>query len=265
LSEGYVEVDGGRLFYEEAGAGRAVVCIHPGLWDRRTWDDQFRVFAERFRVIRYDVRGYGKSTKPEVEYSNVDDLIALLDHLGVERASLIGCSMGGGIAIDFTLEHPAMVDALVLVASALSGVEQSEEDEQEWGPAFARIMEAAKAGDMERATDLVLEIWAPMGTEDDVGQRIRRLSLENPWAITDEGELDRGIDPPAVKRLGEIRVPTLIVLGAQDVPDINEMWEEYGPQIPGSRTVVIDHADHVVNMRQPERFNDLVMGFLGPA
>jgi pimeloyl-ACP methyl ester carboxylesterase len=262
MTEGYVEVDGGRLFYEEAGTGRPVVFVHPGLWDRRTWDEQFDVFAERFRAIRYDVRGYGKSSKPEAEYSNVEDLHALLDHLGVDRAALIGCSMGGGIAVDFTLEHPDLADALVPVASALSGVEQTEEDQQKWGPVFERIMEAAKAGDMERATDLVLEIWAPMGTEDAAGRRIRQISLENPWAITDEGQLERGIDPPAAKRLAEIRVPTLIVLGAQDVPDINEQWKEYAPQIPGSRTVVIDQADHVVNMRQPQEFNALVISFL---
>jgi len=262
LTEGYVDVESGRLFYENAGTGPAVVFIHPGLWDRRTWDDQFDVFAERFRAIRYDVRGYGLSSKPEAEYSNVEDLRALFDHLGVDRAALIGCSMGGGIAIDFTLEHPDMVQALVPVASALSGVEETEEDRQKWGPVFARIAEAARAGDMERATDLVLEIWAPMGTDDEVGRRIRQIALENPQAITDEGELARGIDPPAAKRLGEIRVPTLTVLGAQDFPDINEMWEEYGAQIPGARTVVIDQADHVVNMRQPKEFNDLVTSFL---
>jgi pimeloyl-ACP methyl ester carboxylesterase len=262
MAEGFVAVDGGRLFYEEAGAGRAVVFIHPGLWDRRTWDDQFDVFAERFRTIRYDVRGYGKSSRPESEFSNVDDLHALMTQLDVERAALIGCSMGGGIAVDFTLEHPEMVDALVPVASALSGVEETEGDREKWGPVFARIGEAAQAGDMERATDLVLEVWAPLGTTDEAGARIRQISLENPQAITDEGDLERGIDPPATKRLGEIGVPTLIVLGAQDVEDINEMWAEYGPRIPGSRTVVIDRADHVVAMRRPKEFNELLLAFL---
>ena len=263
MTEGYVDVDGGRLFYEEAGSGPAVVFVHPGLWDHRTWDDQFDVFAGRFRVIRYDVRGYGRSSRPEKEFSSVEDLHAVLTQLGVERTMLIGCSRGGQIAIDFTLEHPGLVDALVPVASGLSGLEETDEDREKWGPVFARIMEAARAGDMERATDLVLEIGAPLGTEDEAGRRIKQIALENPQAITDEGELDRPIDPPATKRLGEIRSPTLIVLGAQDVPDINDIWREYGPQIQGSRTVVIDQADHVVNMRRPEEFNRNVLGFLG--
>ena len=265
MSEGFVEVDAGRLFYEEAGSGTAVVFIHPGLWDRRTWDDQFPAFAEQFRAIRYDVRGYGESSKPEREYSNVEDLRALLEQLRVERAALIGCSMGGGIAIDFAVEHPELVWALVPVAAALSGVEETDEERETWAPVVGRIMEAAGAGDLDRALDLLMEIWAPLGTGDHSGQRIRQIALENPWAITDEGKLAREIDPPALPRLSTIRASTLIVLGAQDLQDINQMWSEYGPRFPASRTVVLDGADHVVNMRQPEEFNRLVLEFLGSA
>jgi pimeloyl-ACP methyl ester carboxylesterase len=265
MSEGFVEVDGGRLFYEEAGSGQPVVFIHPGLWDRRTWDDQFLAFAEQFRTIRYDVRGYGKSSKPEREYSNVEDLRALLEELGVERAALIGCSMGGGIAVDFAVEHPERVWALVPVAAALSGVEETDEEREKWAPVVDRIMEAAGAGDIDRAVDLFMEIWAPLGTGDRSGQRIRQIARENPWAITDEGELAREIDPPALPRLSTIRASTLVVLGAQDLQDINQMWSQYGSRIPASRTVVLDGADHVVNMRQPEEFNRLVLEFLGSA
>src|SRR5438445_8825693 len=135
MTEGFVDVEGGRLFYEEAGSGPAVVLVHPGLWDSRIWDPQFHVFAERFRTIRYDVRGYGGSTKPEREYSNVEDLYAVLTHLDVERAAVIGCSMGGQIAVDFTLEHPEMVTALVPVAAGLSGYEvYDEQADEEWKP-----------------------------------------------------------------------------------------------------------------------------------
>src|SRR5262245_27216355 len=263
MAEGFVDVDGGRLFYEEAGAGRPVVFIHPGLWDRRTWDDQFPVFAERFRAIRYDVRGYGKSSKPERAYSKIEDLRVLLEQLGVDRTALIGCSMGGGVAIDFAVEHPQLVWALVPVAAALSGVEETDEEREEWAPVFGRIMEAANAGDIERAVDLLMEIWAPLGTRDLSGQRIRQIALENPWAITSEGNLAREIDPPALPRLSTIRAATLIVLGAQDLQDINQMWSQYGPRFPASQTVVLEGADHVVNMRQPEEFNRLVLEFLG--
>jgi pimeloyl-ACP methyl ester carboxylesterase len=265
MAEGFVEVDGGRLFYEEAGAGQPVVFIHPGLWDRRTWDDQFPNFAERFRAIRYDVRGYGKSSKPEREYSNVEDLRALLEQLGVDRAAIIGCSMGGGIAIDFAVEYPDLVWALVPVAAALSGVEETDEEREKWALVFGRIMEAASAGNIDRAVDLLMEIWAPLGTGDRSGRRIRQIAMENPWAITNEGKLAREIDPPALPQLSTIRASTLIVLGAQDLQDINQMWNQYGPRFPSSRTVVLDGADHVVNMRQPEEFNRLVLEFLASA
>ena len=124
MAEGFVEVDGGRLFYEEAGAGRPVVFVHPGLWDRRTWDDQFPAFAERFRAIRYDVRGYGRSSRPEpgASYSHGRDLLALLDATEVTQSAFVGCSMGGGISIEFALEHPERVWALVPVASGLGGI-----------------------------------------------------------------------------------------------------------------------------------------------
>jgi pimeloyl-ACP methyl ester carboxylesterase len=171
MTEGFVNVEGGRLFYEEAGSGRAVVFVHPGLWDRRAWDDQVPVFAERFRTIRYDVRGYGKSTKPEREYSNVEDLYAMLTYLGVERAAVIGCSMGGQIAIDFTLEHPEMVTALIPVAAGLSGYEGGEEEEK-WEAIEAPITEALKNGDIEGAIEFALALWAPLGTDDPAGRRI---------------------------------------------------------------------------------------------
>ncbi|MDQ3211003.1 MAG: alpha/beta fold hydrolase, partial [Actinomycetota bacterium] len=95
--EGFVDLSGdGRLHYEIAGAGPFVTLLHPGLWDMRTWDDQFEPWLERFRVLRYDQRGYGQSSRPtESPYSHVRDLVALLDHLHIDRTALVGCSMGG--------------------------------------------------------------------------------------------------------------------------------------------------------------------------
>ena len=133
---GSVDVPGGSLHYEVAGEGPAVTLIHPGLWDSRTWDPQVPVLVDAaFRVIRYDVRGYGRSSRLTGEpYSHVRDLEALLDFLEVPLTILVGCSMGGAIAIDFTLEHPDRVAALVVAASGLGGFEASEEEEDWWEP-----------------------------------------------------------------------------------------------------------------------------------
>ena len=90
----FVEVEGGRLYVEEAGSGDPVVFLHPGLWDSRTWDPQFASFAERYRVLRLDARGYGRSSRPEpgVPYSHARDLLAVFDDAGIERAAIVGCS-----------------------------------------------------------------------------------------------------------------------------------------------------------------------------
>ncbi len=103
---GYVPVRNGELYYEVEGAGHPLVLIHAGVADHTMWDAQAPVFARRFRVIRYDTRGYGRSRTQDTEYSERQDLLDLLDHLGVPAAHVVGISRGGMIAIDFTLEHP---------------------------------------------------------------------------------------------------------------------------------------------------------------
>ena len=112
---GFAEINGARMYYEVAGAGATVTLIHAGIADTRMWDAQFAALAGRYRVIRYDQRGYGQTTAPTMPFSRVDDLEALLDQLGVERTALIGCSMGGTLALDYTLTHPEQVTALVTI------------------------------------------------------------------------------------------------------------------------------------------------------
>src|SRR5947208_6867645 len=106
---GFIEVSGTSLYYEEMGEGHPLVLIHGGYMDRRMWDDQFAIFAEQYRVIRYDVRGFGKSALPTVPYADRQDLYELLTALGVQSAYLLGLSLGGVIAVDFALEHPTIV------------------------------------------------------------------------------------------------------------------------------------------------------------
>src|SRR5690606_31246270 len=123
---GFLPVEGGRLYYEAAGQGQPLVMIHAGIADSRMWTPQWDTFAQRCRVIRYDTRGYGKTTTDSVEFSNRADLRALLDHLVVEQAILIGCSRGGQIAVDFTIEFPERVRALIPVAAGLGGFQFEE-------------------------------------------------------------------------------------------------------------------------------------------
>lgn len=132
---GFIEVEGTRLYYEVAGSGRTMILIHGLTLDSRMWDDQFETFAQQYQVIRYDLRGFGKSGLPNSEsYSYVDDQKALIDHLGVSHAYVIGLSLGGMIAIDFALEHPEATDALIPVDAVLGGFQW-----QEFGESLASV------------------------------------------------------------------------------------------------------------------------------
>jgi 3-oxoadipate enol-lactonase len=262
--KGRVRVADGELYYEIEGEGPHVTLIHPGLWDSRTWDPQVPVLVEAgYRVLRYDVRGYGRSSRlPQATYSHVRDLLALMVALGVERSALISCSMGGEIALDFTLSHPERVDALVLAASGLGGYEGTPEENAWWEQTSKGVDAAIEAGDLEGAEDLRLAIWAPLGTDDAAGRRIREIAFDNIHELTMDESGGEELDPPALERLHEISVPTLVIDAADDVPTMHSIADILAAGIPGARKVVIENADHVVNLRQPEEFNRGMLGFL---
>ena len=264
MRTGTIEVDdGATLAYDEAGAGPAVVLIHPGLWDRRTWDDQMASFPRAgYRTIRYDVRGYGASSRPTgAPYSHVRDLVAIMDGLGVEQAALVGCSMGGAIAIDATLEHPQRVWALAPVAAGLGGFEATQEEDDWWGNIDEPIEAAIAAGDLEAAQLLRLQIWAPLGVDDEAGRRIRDIAFDNLHELEMDESAEEDLEPPAARRLHEIDVPTLVIKAEHDPGDVRRVSDLLAAGVPGARVLMLD-ADHVVNIRQPEVFDAAVLAFL---
>jgi pimeloyl-ACP methyl ester carboxylesterase len=263
---GFIDTpDGARLGYDVSGQGPAVVFIHPGLWDRRVWDAQMSSFpGAGYRAVRYDVRGYGESSRPEgASYSHVRDLVAVFDALEIQQAAIVGCSMGGGIGLDFALEHPDRVWALVPVASGLGGFEPLEEEEDHWEEVSRPVGQLVEAGDIERAQELRLSLlWAPLGTDDEAGARIRAIAFDNLHELTmDESGVEE-LDPPAATRLSEIDLPTLVLIAEHDPPFMRRCNELIARGIPDARKVTIEGADHVVNLRQPARFERAVLPFL---
>jgi pimeloyl-ACP methyl ester carboxylesterase len=259
--DGFVDLpDGGRMWFQDVGEGPAVALVHPGLWDARTWDQQMDPLADaRYRVLRYDVRGYGRSSDPTGPYADEDDLRAVLDARGIDRVALVGCSMGGDIAIRFTLRWPERVWGLIPVASGLQGWDWNDEEFEEL---FAGVDEVLEAGDLEGAMDLVLRAWVPLGTGDPAGSRIRAIAMDNVRQFAMDESLQIRLDPPAPTRLEQIDAPTLVVVGDSDVRDIERISDLLATKIPGARKFLIEGADHVVNMRQPQEFNDAVLAFL---
>lgn len=223
-------------------------------------------FAEGHRVVRYDARGFGDAPLRGGPFSDADDLCALLDHLELEQAALVGNSMGGGTALELTLAHPERVWALVLVGSALKGVERSP-DLVAFGEEEDALLEA---GRIDEAVELNLRMWlGPVEAETraQVGEMQRR-TFEVLLAAY-EGDPEPGpevlLEPPAATRLREVRAPTLVIVGDGDAPGIQENTDRLAAEIPGARKEVIAGAKHLPALERPEEFNRIVLGFLAEA
>ena len=259
---GAVEVEGSHLSYEQAGRGSDVVLVHGSMLDRRMWDDQFVSLAAHFRLLRYDLRGYGRSPCGNAEFAHRDDLAELLERLGVEHAFVVALSMGAAVAVDFALTHPERVRALVLVSSGLSGYRMPDEYISGRQP----FHDAARERQLGRAMDLFLD-FEPMRTAASLPAlraRLEEMIGEHTWPLHQEGvPRPRPLSPPAAGRLNEINVPTLVVTGALDMLAIRQQGELIHAGIRGSESVVIAGAGHMVNMERPEEFDRAVLDFLG--
>ena len=171
------KINGAQIYYQTAGEGTPLVMIHAGVADSRQWNNEFAYFAQNHRVVRYDMRGYGKSEPVDGEFSHMSDLISLLDHLELyEPIVLMGCSMGGGLAVNFALTHPSKVRALIMVGSGPSGLELDVPTPAK----FAEAEKAYEAGDLDLVAEIETQIWFDgMGrTPGQVNQQMRRLVYE---------------------------------------------------------------------------------------
>ena len=265
VESGYLPIPGARLYFEAAGEGHPLVLIHAGVADNRMWDEQFTVFAQRYRVIRYDTRGFGKSKTEDVEFSNHQDLLDMLDHLNVRKAYLVGASRAGGIAINFTLEHPERVDGLALVGSALGGLEHQPTDDEKRN--FGIMEETWKQKDFVRLADLEVKMWVdgPGQSETRVApalrERVRNMILNTYTTHVTEGK-SKGLNPPAAKRLAEIKTPTLIIVGDLDESGVHAAAELLERGVARSRKVVMAGTAHLPSMERPAEFNRIVLEFL---
>jgi pimeloyl-ACP methyl ester carboxylesterase len=262
-STGFVDAPGGgRLWYEARGEGTPIVFLHDGLISSATWDTQFDDFAKSFRAIRYDRRGFGHSEKPVGPYSDVDDLQAVFATLKIDRAILVGCSNGSRLAVDYTLAHPDRVDALVLVGPVVSGLPYSEHFVRRGLANFRPMFQ-------EKSREKLIEAWVqdPYLTDsrDAAGKaRLRELLTKNPGPLTATFPESRPPERPAAGRLAEIHVPTLIVVGASDIPDVHAQSGVLEAGIHGARRMVVPGAGHLVQLDRPETLDREILLFLRP-
>ena len=258
LQGSFLEVDGAKLYYEECGsAPQAVILVHDGVLDSAAWDNVWPEFCKHFHTIRYDRRGYGRSRAATQRYYATDDLAAIVHHLELKRVAIVGSSHGGEISINFTLDHPEMVEKLVLVGAVVGGMPYTKHF-LERGDALGKPLEK---GDIKGAVAAATKdkyLTAP--GSDAARKRMADILLANPQDLT-HPELELPVKP-ALSRLREIHIPTLLLVGDADIPDVHAHAGAIEVGIPRARRVVISDVGHLMYLEKPAEFTGIVIEFL---
>jgi pimeloyl-ACP methyl ester carboxylesterase len=244
-----------------------VVFLHTGISDRRSWSDVMELLSPDMDVVAYDRRGFGATSYKSQRHDPLVDLLAVLDSVGLDRVVLVGNSMGGQIALDFTLAHPARVAALVLVAPAVSGAPEVGELEPVEAAIWETLEAAEAAGALEALNLGEIRLWVdgPSASEGRVDGPARELALAmNRTALHADDPGPEPEPPSAWDRLDEVRCPVLVVAGALDLVHITARAKELASRIPGARLEVMETA-HLPGFEQPVAFAGLLRDFLdGP-
>ena len=251
-----------EIYFELAGSGEpTIVLLHGGMLDRRMWDGQFELLARTHRVLRYDASAHGNSTLPPDVYWDFADLRELMNKLEIERAVLVGLSLGGKTAIDLGLENPERVEAIVAVSTGLSGYRFTSDFYLEQRDV---MIQAWRAGEFDAVVEAFQRCWTdgPNRAPEDVDPEVRenvRIMARNGLEHAMEGRL---IDPPAIERLDELELPMLLIVGELDMPGIHEIADMIVDANPNAELVEIPGVAHMVNLEAPERFNELLLEYL---
>jgi 3-oxoadipate enol-lactonase len=260
-------INGADIAHGIAGSGPVLTLLHAGIADSRMWRPQFREFAESHTVLALDFRGFGQTKMPAGSYAHYRDLEGLLDHLGISRTVLVGASMAGAVAIDFTLTHPRNVSALILVGSALGGRECTD-------PQVIAVWQATdelvRNGRLEEAVAMEIKLWVagPNRNLDEVDPAIRHLVREMilpTYSIPPDIATAEPLEPPAIGRLSEIAVPTLVIVGEHDAQHIRGTADILAAGIRGARKTVMAGTAHLPSLERPEEFNRHLRVFLSQA
>lgn len=266
-TNGYLDLGDGQIYYEMAGDAFPLVLSHAAFLDSRMFDAIWEPLAEHFRVIRYDMRGFGRSSLVNGPVARRRDLEQLFMQLGINQAHLVGCSYGGEIALDLALEQPGQIASLILVAATPSGFELKGEPPRH----MLEMFDAMQRGDADQASELQIRIWldGELREPEQVEPELRKKALEmNRIPVTQrtfflaDSQPSDPLDPPAVTRLEEVPCPTLIVAGSLDHPEVLRAADEMAARIPNARKAIFEGSGHVPTYEQPEDFIRHLLDFL---
>jgi len=272
---GFAEVNKTKIYYEIKGEGHSLFLIHGGLTDRRMWDYEFNILAKEYKIIRYDQRGYGKSEIPKEKFSYIEDLYHLLKFLDIDKTYILGGSGGGTTAIDFTIAHPDMVDALISVSSGPYGYPAADaiitaqkaeiyKNAVKINAQQAERNKAAEEEGLDKAIELTMKLpwFIPAENDAAITKKLRTMvkdNCENKWKLN---HLHIWPSPPAIQRLSEIKIPTLVVVGDRDELVMLDMADVLATKIAGAKKEIIQNAAHHPNIEKPDEFNRIIADFL---
>ena len=261
---GFAAIRNAKIYFEMSGTGKPLLLLHSGIADHRMWAEQCGELPRHFQVIMPDFRGYGKSPAPKESFRHFEDIDGLIQHLGFRSVNMAGCSLGGKTAIEMAIAYPEMVSRLVLIAPGMFGYEYRDKETL----AKDAILEGLIAsGRREEVADMLVDIWV-VGLKRDretvdstVRAQVRKMILDNYVSVTDKfPEAPPGFD--VMSRLVEIRVPTLVMIGDSDLPDMQAISQLVTDRIHGAKRQLMPNAAHFPNLENSVLFNQSVIDFL---
>ena len=264
MDEFSLEVGGATLAGIETGDGLPVVFLHAGVTDKRMWTEQMAAVAEAgWHAIAYDRRGYGQTETADEKFGHVEDLEALLEEFGIHAAVLVGCSLGGGLAIDFALRHPGRVIGLVLIGTSVTGAPWSSTEAEAMIEAAEE--DAFERGDRDMLNKVQAHEWldGPRAQSGRVGGDARALFLEMNSLALHKPDLGGEVRPPdAWHRVGEIAAPSLLLVGDQDFTALIDRHEHLSEEMPNAFAAVLENVAHIPTLERPDLVNSMLLQFL---
>ena len=259
-----LKVGGATLAGFETGEGLPVVFLHAGVCDKRMWIEQMAAVAEAgWHAIAYDRRGYGETDSADEKFGHVEDLEALLEEFGIHAAVLVGCSLGGGLAVDFALRHPGRVIGLVLIGTSVTGAP--------WSATEAEAMiEAAEEDAFERGDrDMLNKVQAhewldgPRAQSGRVSGAARALFMDMNGLALNKPDLGGEVRPAnAWHRVSEIGAPSLLLVGDQDFTALIDRHEHLSEEMPNAFAAVLENVAHIPTLERPDLVNSMLLQFL---
>ena len=260
----FATIRNARLYFEITGKGKPILLLHAGVADHRMWAEQLRELSNHFQVITPDFRGYGKSSAPDKSFWHFDDIYRLIQYLGHKTVNIMGCSLGGKVAMELAIAHPNLINNLILVAPGLTDYEFRDKETLEKDIILEKLIASEKR---DEVADILVDIWL-VGLKrkretvaSSVRALVREMILDNYDSVIDKYP-EKELKFDVLSQLGGIHASTLVLIGDYDLPDMLTISQLVSDRIPNAERQLIHNAAHLPNLEHSKLFNQLVIDFL---